>query len=425
MENKKKYFIFLLCLFVLNNTLMLSQTTIGTDEDAVSGALLQIKNIPNKTGDEANANKGLLLPRVNLTVKNLLFPMFDGDSRYAEASQFKKDADNSHIGLIVYQLESKNGICKGLYCWDGEQWVILKSNTENDNNTTATTVTDRQGNVYRIATFGNAGTWMIENLRTSIDDCGDPLPVSITSDYTTPLVCYPGKASTAGTGPYGGLTDQVSADHPEYGLLYNWTAATKDMGNRSTAAGADQQDTNTGIDKTTQIQGICPKGWHLPSDNEWNDLEEAIATTPALYTANAITAITTPWENDKHRQNKSSNPVGNENWRTSASTSSSDQGYGKAMLSKTLVKNTPQSTVYAASDPSGKGFEALLVGVVAADKNGVTGTIQQYGNRSYFWTSSNYNGYTAWVRYLQRTNSGMQKNAMNYGCFLPVRCKKN
>jgi uncharacterized protein (TIGR02145 family) len=40
-----------------------------------------------------------------------------------------------------------------------------------------------------------------------------------------------------------------SSNIPTYGLLYNWYAAV-------------------------DSQGICPEGWHVPSDQEWMELEK-------------------------------------------------------------------------------------------------------------------------------------------------------
>jgi uncharacterized protein (TIGR02145 family) len=44
-----------------------------------------------------------------------------------------------------------------------------------------------------------------------------------------------------------------------YGGLYTWAAAMN---------GATTSDTNP-----SNVQGVCPEGWHLPSDFEWKELE--------------------------------------------------------------------------------------------------------------------------------------------------------
>jgi uncharacterized protein (TIGR02145 family) len=67
--------------------------------------------------------------------------------------------------------------------------------------------------------------------------------------------------------PYRYLPNNDSTTVANYGFLYNWAAAT----NRSTALYA----------LNNMVQGICPDGWHLPSDAEWNTLTSFLATQPA------------------------------------------------------------------------------------------------------------------------------------------------
>jgi uncharacterized protein (TIGR02145 family) len=53
---------------------------------------------------------------------------------------------------------------------------------------------------------------------------------------------------------------------PAYGCLYNWSAAS----NKSTVLGA--------LNGT--LQGVCPDGWHLPSDAEWSQLVGYLSSQP-------------------------------------------------------------------------------------------------------------------------------------------------
>lgn len=90
-------------------------------------------------------------------------------------------------------------------------------------------VIDIDGNVYAIVEIGDQ-VWMRENLRVQHDPDGN----SITS------FCYNDNDN-----------DSLAV---AYGRLYTWDVAM----NGSVAQGA---------------QGICPDGWHIPSDAEWIDLE--------------------------------------------------------------------------------------------------------------------------------------------------------
>ena len=52
----------------------------------------------------------------------------------------------------------------------------------------------------------------------------------------------------------------VESNCDTYGRLYNWLAATQN-------------------DATAGVQGICPTGWHLPTNDEWIDLFATLGTT--------------------------------------------------------------------------------------------------------------------------------------------------
>ena len=98
------------------------------------------------------------------------------------------------------------------------------------------TVTDIDGNVYHTLQLGNQ-CWMKENLRARHYSDGTPIPQgSTTTSSNVAYWYYPHNDSTI---------------VPLYGLLYNWTAA---------AGGAP-------------VLNLCPERWHLPSMNEWSQLE--------------------------------------------------------------------------------------------------------------------------------------------------------
>lgn len=97
--------------------------------------------------------------------------------------------------------------------------------------------TDGDGNHYPVVTIGTQ-TWMAENLRTTKYKNGTDIP-NITSDstwaqLTTSARCWYANDSAS----YAAI----------YGSLYNDKAV---------------RDTN----------GLCPAGWHAPSDAEWKSLE--------------------------------------------------------------------------------------------------------------------------------------------------------
>lgn len=109
---------------------LFSQVAIGSLEKPEAGALLQLKSISNATGTSPNADKGLLLPRVNLTDKNELYPMFWEPSTNGPTQEYqtnKDQLDKEHTGLIVYNMNEdyEKELCLGLNNWDGEKWNCL------------------------------------------------------------------------------------------------------------------------------------------------------------------------------------------------------------------------------------------------------------------------------------------------------------
>jgi uncharacterized protein (TIGR02145 family) len=97
-------------------------------------------------------------------------------------------------------------------------------------------MTDQEGNVYKTIVIGNQ-EWMAENLSTSVYRNGDAIP-ALTS------VEWPISNSQAGLGAY--FNNNNPPECP-YGKLYNWYAVV------------DPRE-------------LCPTDWHVPSDEEWNDL---------------------------------------------------------------------------------------------------------------------------------------------------------
>ena len=58
----------------------------------------------------------------------------------------------------------------------------------------------------------------------------------------------------------------------KYGRLYNWAAA---MGKTEAECGLGHVCGLSGV-----VRGVCPSGWHLPSNSEWNVLYSAMGGTP-------------------------------------------------------------------------------------------------------------------------------------------------
>ena len=101
---------------------------------------------------------------------------------------------------------------------------------------------DYDGNTYATVRIGDQ-VWMAENLRTTHYSNGTSIPQGTTTSETDACWYYP---------------NNDASNEMEYGLLYNWPAAMN---------GASSSETNP-----SGVLGICPNGWHLPSDAEWTEL---------------------------------------------------------------------------------------------------------------------------------------------------------
>ena len=113
------------------------------------------------------------------------------------------------------------------------------------------TVTDIDGNIYNTIDIGTQ-TWMAENLKTIRFDDGTSIPLT-TNDSIWHSLATPG---------YCWSYNDPATYKDKYGALYNWYAIT--AGN------------------------LCPEGWHVPDDQEWNTLLQYLGD-------NAITKI---WEGE-------------------------------------------------------------------------------------------------------------------------------
>jgi len=219
-----------------------------------------------------------------------------------------------------------------------------------------TQISDYDGNSYSTVQIGEQ-IWMAENLKTTHYSDGTPLVdgtgvTEISGDYTTRYWFV-----------YGDNPDNKSA----YGLLYTWAAVMNE---------APGSNTNP-----SGVQGVCPTGWHVPSDEEWMQLEIFIGMDES--------------------------EAGNEGWR------GTDEG-GKLKETGYTNWNSPNT---GATNKS--GFTALPAG-----HRTNTNMYTNFNSGTCFWSSADI-GYQAWARLLYYNVATIFRNdyAKNFG--LSVRCIKD
>ncbi len=130
-------------------------------------------------------------------------------------------------GLLVYQTDST----AGYYYYTGANWVSIEGAGAGSNS--SSTCIDYDGNAYPTLTIGTQ-VWMAENLRVTHYRNGNVIP-NVSYD-----IAWIGLS----IGAYCWFDNDTSN---KYGPLYNFYAVN-------------------------DSRGLCPTGWHAPSEPEWTTL---------------------------------------------------------------------------------------------------------------------------------------------------------
>ena len=104
------------------------------------------------------------------------------------------------------------------------------------------TITDIDGNVYSTVEIGSQ-CWMQDNLATETYGDGSAIPTGLSNSAW----------SSTTSGAFAVYGDNP-ANKATYGLLYNWYAVA-------------------------DARGLCPTGWHVPTDAEWTQLTDHLGDT--------------------------------------------------------------------------------------------------------------------------------------------------
>lgn len=222
----------------------------------------------------------------------------------------------------------------------GENYNV---NTEVESATSIMT-DSRDGNSYHVVKIGNQ-IWMAENLRY------------------LPSVTGPGKGSEKKPYYYvygydgTNVSDaKATANYNTYGVLYNWPAAMNEAASIT--------------DNPGSVQGVCPSGWHLPSDAEWLQMTNYVDTSFAG---------------------------------------------GKLKEKGTTHWNRPNT---GATNKT--GFTARAGGYRKED-----GSFVSMGEDSDFWSATEYNTSYAWFRNIHFNESDVGRNNFNKEIGFSIRCVKD
>ena len=224
---------------------------------------------------------------------------------------------------------------------------IVNCNKKNPTEAGTTTVTDIDGFVYKTVKIGNQW-WMAENLKVTRYRNGDYIP----------HVTYNGTWEGLTTGACCNFNND-GTNATTYGSLYNWYAVN-------------------------DSRNIAPAGWHVPSDEEWKELEMSLGM--------------------------SQSEADNTGWRgTDEGGKLKDAGIGYWIAPNTGATNE-------------SGFSALPGGCRHCDGSYYEDDINHYAE---FWTSTEYNNTSAFLRTLSWRHSTITRTSGDKQWGFSVRCVKD
>ena len=253
----------------------------------------------------------------------------------------------------IFIILSVLGICAFSSCNEHKRPTIDEELSQPTIEEPSQPVTDIDGNEYKTVKLGNQ-VWMAENLRTSRYADGTTIPLGTTESFDDAYRYYP---------------DDNSANVSDYGYLYNWAAVMN---------GSASSEANP-----SGVQGICPDGWHVPSDAEWTELTNYVKSQSQYvcgdYTGNIAKAL-----------------ASEEGWYSY---------YGECAVGNPDANNAT-------------GFSARPAG-------NYYGSYINFGGYANFWSATQSNSYTAYLRGLYYDGASVYRYNGYKGNGYSVRCVRN
>lgn len=225
------------------------------------------------------------------------------------------------------------------------------------------TVTDVDNNTYATVQIGQQ-CWMRDNLKTTRYADSTDISLGNSTSSSTAYRYYPNNNS-----------NYVST----YGYLYNWKAI---MGNSSSSAA-----------NPSNVQGICPNGWHVPSDAEWTQLTDYVMSKPE-YICDGCSLV----ETNLTIYCIGKALAGDINWT-----------YSEYLCD---IGNP-------SSDNNATGFNAIPAG------NEDTSMSPQFNKRAYFWSCTLNNNNRAYSRLLDFSDTGVTRTDNSKISAYSIRCLKD
>ncbi len=215
-------------------------------------------------------------------------------------------------------------------------------------------VSDIEGHSYNVVKIGSQ-CWMMSNLRAKKYADGTSISEGSQASTTTAYFYYP---------------DDNYANQSR-GLLYNWKAVMR--------------NSSSSTSNPSGVQGICPTGWHVPSNAEWSQLTNYVSSQSNYLCSNNNTSIAKALASSM-------------GWNSSTSTC--------------VVGNTSSSN-------NATGFGAYPAGIYSSSYGGCL----YFGQRAVFWSSTQAtNASNALCRTLTYDTYDVGNSGINKAFGHSVRC---
>jgi uncharacterized protein (TIGR02145 family) len=222
-------------------------------------------------------------------------------------------------------------------------------------------ISDIDGNAYATVLIGTQ-CWTKENLKVTKYNDGTSIILDATQTSPTDGTSLTWRNRLAGAYTIYGNESSTGANATNYGYLYNWYAAVGIV----TPMGSPTKN-------------ICPTGWHVPTDSDWNKLVKFIDSGAD----------------------------------TSSTSLTQSPTAGTLMKKDTALWSTNTGT-------NTSGFSALPGGF-----RGTAGAWNLIRDEAYFWSASAVDGSNAWRRYLKQNFGDVYRNSDSKVRGHSVRCLRD